>query len=520
MDLEGLPPELVWHILDNLTDLRDRKNASQVCKSWNWMLFNSPVALHSIRLRVCSKVASLDRMDAEEVFNQMSDVMVHSKRNYINVEFFHMNFERPMARELLFFIVQLCCDSIARLYFTNCHGLRRSELWQVLELLPQLTDLTISGGIYYDEFDNEANIAELNQLEILALDIGDDCRLYQDFSTIVPKLTSFSVRTIHGCVDLRDVVLTRNFSHQLSTLSFSTNRCFNQSEFSDMNFTNLTKLDLKLSGSVWPQLFKQMKLLTELQLEAGINDEVIAAICATSTKLRKLSLLCSGLVECKKFNMLSRLENLEDLQLRGIYKFSWRHVILNKLRRLHVDNVATDFTNFLKELTTLKSLEIHDTKLKNEQLIKFTMNAPSVERLELAFCSKLSDKAFKHLSDMPHLQELRLWGINVSKSIDERLLCPKLRTIIFYFNDNIEDSTLESIAQKLPKLRLLVLYDCYRISPQGVANLRKAMPTCSVLELYRGDELPPALVAESQIYYRNAEFPNGVLKQELPFQWY
>lgn len=84
----------------------------------------------------------------------------------------------------------------------------------------------------------------------------------------------------------------------------------------------------------------------------------------------------------------------------------------------------------------------------------------------------------------------------------------------------IEDSTLEALAKKLPHLRLLVLYDCYRISPQGVADLRKTMPNCNVLELYRGDELPPALVAERQIYYRNAEFPNGVLKQELPFQWY
>ncbi|XP_001656340.2 uncharacterized protein LOC5577234 [Aedes aegypti] len=520
MDLDALPPELVWHILDNLTELRDRKNASLVCKGWNWMLFNSPVVLRAVRLRVCPKVASLERTDAEEVFNQMSDVMVHSKRNYSNVEFFHVNFERPMARELLFFMVQLCCDSIESLAFTNCHGLRRSELWQVLELLPWLTELMISGGIYYDEFDNDAKVTELNRLESLSLDIGDDCRLYQDFLTITPSLSKFSVRTIHGCVDLRDVVLTRYFSQQLNTLSFITSRCFNHSEFSDMNFANLTKLNLKLSGSVWPQLFKQMKLLNELHIDAGINDEVIAAICGTSTKLRKLSLLCSGFVECKKFNMLSRLEHLEDLQLRGIYKFSWRHVTFSKLRRLHVDNVATDFTNFLKELTTLKSLEIHDTKLKNEQLIKFTLNAPTIERLELAFCNKLSDKAFKHLADMPDLEELRLWAINVSKTIDERMICPKLKKVIFYFNDNIEDSTLEALAKKLPHLRLLVLYDCYRISPQGVADLRKTMPNCNVLELYRGDELPPALVAERQIYYRNAEFPNGVLKQELPFQWY
>lgn len=218
--------------------------------------------------------------------------------------------------------------------------------------------------------------------------------------------------------------------------------------------------------------------------------------------------------------MLSRLELLEDLKLRGIHKFSWRHVTFCMLKRLHVDNLGTDFTNFLKELSTLKALEIHDTKVKNEQMIKVTLNACTVERLELAFCNKLSDKAFKHLTDMQNLAELRLWGINVSKSIEERLTCPKLEKIIFYFNDNIEDSTLEALAQKLPQLKLLVLYDCYRISSHGVTDFRKRLPGCNVLELYRGDELPPALVAESQIYYRNAEFPNGVLKQELPFQWY
>lgn len=84
----------------------------------------------------------------------------------------------------------------------------------------------------------------------------------------------------------------------------------------------------------------------------------------------------------------------------------------------------------------------------------------------------------------------------------------------------IEDCTLNAIAAKLPDLEQLVLYDCYRISPAGVVELRKRLPACNVLELYRGDELPPELVAETQIYYRNAEYPNGVLKQELPFQWY
>ena len=133
--------------------------------------------------------------------------------------------------------------------------------------------------------------------------------------------------------------------------------------------------------------------------------------------------------------MPARLEALEELQVRGIHKYSWRHVTFAKLRQLHLDNVGTDFTNFLKELNSLRSLEIHDAKLKNEQLIKITLNAATVWRLELAFCNKISDKGFKHLSDMRQLEELRLWGIQVSKNIDERFTCPRLRRIIFYFND-------------------------------------------------------------------------------------
>ncbi|XP_055534715.1 uncharacterized protein LOC129724105 [Wyeomyia smithii] len=520
MDLEVLPPELMWNVLDNLTELRDRKNASLVCKTWNWMLFNASKSLRDVNLRICTKANSLEQLETEELIDRMFEVMVRSKRNYINVEFFHVNFERSAVREFLFFVVQLCCDSIECLRFTNCHGLKRSELWQILELLINLRELTVSGGIYYDDLGNDVAVCKLERLESLTLDIGDDCRLYKDFASNAPNVESFSIRTIHGCVDLRDVAATRRFSQQLKALSFSTNRCYNQAEFSEMSLSQLTKLELKVSGYVWVPLFKQLKLLQELKLEASINDDVIAAICSTSTKLKKLYLLSSGLVECKKFNMLARLEVLEELQIRGIYKYSWRHVLFSKLSHLHLDNVGTDFTNFLKELTSLRSLEIHDTKLKNEQLIKVTLNAPTVERLELAFCNKISDKGFKHLSDMTNLMELRLWGIQVSKNIDERFGCPRLQNIIFYFNDFIEDCTLNALALRLPGLKQLVLYDCYRISPQGVIELRKTLSHCKVLELYRGDELPPELIAEKQIYHRNAEFPNGVLKQELPFQWY
>ncbi|XP_058464620.1 uncharacterized protein LOC131438537 [Malaya genurostris] len=520
MDLDVLPPELMWNVLDKLENLHDRKNASLVCKSWNWMLFNTSKSLRDVNLRICIKINCVEQLETEELFERMFDVMMSSKRNYINLEFFHVNFERPVVRQFLFFMIQLCCDSIECLRFTNCHGLKRSELWQVLELLTGLTELTISGGIYYDDLGKDARICKLKHLVKLTLDIGDDCRLYMDFTHNAPALQSLYIRTIHGCVDLRDVTTTRYFSQQLRTLKFSTNRCYNQAEFSEMNFCHLTMLELKVSGYVWVQLFKQMKQLLVLKLDANINDDVIASICSTSTRLQKLSLLSSGLVECKKFNMLARLENLEELQIRGIHKYSWRHVSFRKLRQLHLDNVGTDFTNFLKDLSSLRSLEIHDSKLKNEQLIKVTLNAPTVERLELAFCTKLSDKGFKHLADMKNLRELRLWGIQVSKTIEERITCPRLQKIIFYFNDFIEDCTLDALAVRLPHLKQLVLYDCYRISPQGVIELRKKLPSCHVLELYRGDELPVVLIDETQIYYRNAEFPNGVLKQELPFQWY
>ncbi|KAL9704066.1 hypothetical protein quinque_007584 [Culex quinquefasciatus] len=520
MDLEALPPELIWNILDNINELCDRKNASLVCRSWNWMLFNSSKWLRQVNFRVCPKVSTVEQLEVEQVFDRMLNVMVGSKRNYVSVEFFHVNFDRVLAREFLFFMVQLCCDTIEVLRFTNCHGLRRTELWQILDLLPELREVVISGGIHYDELEEELQLCRLKKMTSLTLDIGDDCRMYQDFLLAAPGLECLKVRTIHGCLDLKDVATVRFFSQQLKEVSFSTNRSYNQSEFSDVNFSNLTKLELKLLGPVWPQLFKQLKQLRELNLEAYINDEVVTAICSFSTKIQNLTLVCTGMAECTKFSMLSRLEDLEILHIRGIYKYSWKHVTFTKLRSLHLDNVGTDFTNFLKELSSLRSLEIHDTKIRNEQMIKVTLNAPTVERLELAFCSKLSDKAFKHLSDMVALTELRLWGVQVSKTIDERIGCPRMRKIIFYLNDNIEDCTLNAIAAKLPDLEQLVLYDCYRISPAGVVELRKRLPACNVLELYRGDELPPELVAETQIYYRNAEYPNGVLKQELPFQWY
>ncbi|KAL9704609.1 hypothetical protein quinque_008127 [Culex quinquefasciatus] len=206
-------------------------------------------------------------------------------------------------------------------------------------------------------------------------------------------------------------------------------------------------------------------------------------------------------------------------RLKGLYKYSWKNVSLPNLQKLHVETLGENFVEFIKQ-TPLTSLEIHDIDLSNTQLKRISRHLPKLERLELAYCENISDGGLKNLSQMRSLKELRLWCIDVSSEVFKRWKFLPLQKLLIYFNNEMEDPCLDDIAAKMPLLRQAVFYDCYRISLSAVEKLQRRLPRCEVLEIYRGDGVPRSLLHETHIYFRSADFPRGVLKQECPFSWY
>ncbi|KAL1397828.1 hypothetical protein pipiens_009447 [Culex pipiens pipiens] len=241
----------------------------------------------------------------------------------------------------------------------------------------------------------------------------------------------------------------------------------------------------------------------------------LVTVCQSSIRRLKFE-SCDGLYRRDLLAVLKMTSSLEEL---GLYKYSWKNVSLPKLQKLHVETLGENFVEFIKQ-TPLTSLEIHDIDLSNTQLKRISRHLPKLERLELAYCENISDGGLKNLSQMRSLKELRLWCIDVSSEVFKRWKFLPLQKLLIYFNNEMEDPCLDDIAAKMPLLRQAVFYDCYRISLSAVEKLQRRLPRCEVLEIYRGDGVPRSLLHETHIYFRSADFPRGVLKQECPFSWY
>lgn len=509
-----MPSELTWTILDSIDDLPSRKTASLVCKAWNHMLFTSTKAQRGINLRIFSR----NRGPAadEAMFKELFDCMIASDRNYANVEFCYVNFEIPVAWDFLMFLVTVCQSSIRRLKFESCDGLYRRDLLAVLKMTSSLEELYVLNRIGYDGSSVEDfNIPSLRKV---SLDM-DSYQFYKDVCVLAPNATDVAIKSRDGSYRVcLDISVIETLKSQLKKLTYEAERSFSSDNYYKLELPNLVELNLKVPGTINHHFIKEMKSLQTVKLEGRITDEVISAL-STLSSLETVSLFCSELYESCSFNSISSLKNLKSLLLRGLYKYSWKNVSLPNLQKLHVETLGENFVEFIKQ-TPLTSLEIHDIDLSNTQLKRISRHLPKLERLELAYCENISDGGLKNLSQMRSLKELRLWCIDVSSEVFKRWQFLPLQKLLIYFNNEMEDPCLDDIAAKMPLLRQAVFYDCYRISLSAVEKLQRRLPRCEVLEVYRGDGVPRSLLHETHIYFRSADFPRGVLKQECPFSWY
>lgn len=514
MDLAKLPAEIIWNILDCIEELPDKKNASLVCSSWNRMLFTAAKVQHNLKLSIFGQNHS-PTVD-EGQFDELFELMIASDRNYVNIEFCYVNFEHLSARHFLLFIVTVCCESIRCLKFYSCRGLIRSDLLALVRTAHNLEELHVVNLIEYDGIEVEQFARP--SLRRISLYISDNCQFYQDICWLAPKLQELSIRTRDGFTRMRREMDTVEwFGKQLIKFNLISERVFTVEEYQRMQFLELVELKWKSGGTFCADFIGRLQKLQILELEGNVSDELIYAASKNSS-LKSLTLRCDGLYGSYRFTHLTNLKNLKTLYLRGIWHYSWRNISLPSLTELHVETTGNDFPGFLKR-TKLTSLEIHDTELSNKLLQRICRCVPTLRRLELAKCGRISDHGFKNLTQLKNLRELRLWEIGVSTKLFQRWLFVPLQKLLVYHNDRIDDDTLVEIGARLVHLKQAVFYDCYRIGMDATARLRARLPDCEVLVIYRGDRLPASLMRETQIYYRNWKYPKGVLKHELPFSW-
>ncbi|XP_058449224.1 uncharacterized protein LOC131429191 [Malaya genurostris] len=401
MDLSALPLELTWMILDQVKSLPHRKNGSLVCKAWNRMLLTSRKSLETVNLRICSRNRGPE--EDEKLFNELCEIMVSSNRNYVNIEFFYVNFEIPVVRDFLHFIVTVCSESIKSLKFICCYGLYRSDLLVVLRTAGNLEDLHLQSRVGYDDIEIEE--FKLPKLRKLTLHMEETNTFYQGICLSAMQLRELDIKTRDGCQSVRQAVaLIQRFCTQLTKLSLDSEGSLTNEECDEMEFPKLTTMSLKISGPINQSIFRRLRRLKNLKIDGIVTDEVICAI-SKILSLESLSIRCKSLMESHKFVQMTFLKNLHTLHLRGISKFSWNNVVLPKLTNLHVNSTGEGFLEFLKR-SNLTSLEIHDSAMTNKQLKRMCRHLSQVQRLELAFCGHISDSGLKYLNQLGKLTEL------------------------------------------------------------------------------------------------------------------
>ena len=138
----------------------------------------------------------------------------------------------------------------------------------------------------------------------------------------------------------------------------------------------------------------------------------------------------------------------------------------------------------MADLKSLRSLNVicqFDAVTDND-LVQLK-NIPSLQFLNLYYCTKVTDAGLAHLKALPALQELKLW---VPRATDVGLAHLKelhtLRRLEIIGNGNGNSLTDAGLAQLkgLTALERLELHDTL-ITDAGAADFQKALPMCKLI---------------------------------------
>eukprot|EP00698_Gefionella_okellyi_P008541 TRINITY_DN2121_c0_g1_i1.p1 TRINITY_DN2121_c0_g1~~TRINITY_DN2121_c0_g1_i1.p1 ORF type:complete len:451 (+),score=69.58 TRINITY_DN2121_c0_g1_i1:105-1457(+) len=139
----------------------------------------------------------------------------------------------------------------------------------------------------------------------------------------------------------------------------------------------------------------------------------------------------------------------------------------------------TKFCPHLEELTVTGVYSITDQLI--EQLLK---QCNTIQRLNLAYCSKIRGKFFSSLRLAPSLRALDLSGLGSLDDQDISVLtanAPNLHSLKLRIVSKITDNSLTDIVTRCKQLRVLDLTECFRI--HRLEQLVSALPDLEDLSI-------------------------------------
>jgi hypothetical protein len=165
-------------------------------------------------------------------------------------------------------------------------------------------------------------------------------------------------------------------------------------------------------------------------------------------------------------NNSAHLKRIESLDLFKHQIRSWRINLvceyfshIQELKWISSSTVKTKAIKKFEKFTSLKSLDLSDTKINNKCLKIITRHCPGLKQINLDHCRKLKDTGIEALvKGCPQLESINLSACNrlTNNSLHSIAKnCPNLKEIIFFDNHKVDNDgfmQIFSYCQKLQKI--------------------------------------------------------------------
>ncbi|XP_065081212.1 uncharacterized protein LOC135703815 [Ochlerotatus camptorhynchus] len=423
MNINNFPAEVLEVIFFHLP-LKDRKNASMVCRTWAQLAFSRPCLVSTELTMESSNVDDLSPLEI-------------SKRKYRNVCFrfdcSHFGLSQLKNVQSVLLKFRLTIERIRFVWDTMDVPFNIKLLLQILGPIPMLKELVVEDYIcQYDEqeVDTTLEIQTFNNLEKLTIPNCLMDNVQFDFVKFAPNVKTVNItssgKNLWGALQI--------LGAQIQSMCIKTETKGNFKDLWTMEPYSLEKLhlhrlcsdlmeprDFQLNDAIL--FFSQCRSLTVLGLELQVPIDVIQMIAQTCPMLK--SLLVYEIEEgWAMIQILQQFDQLNSLTIRVAHfevKPDVEKSQLAALRHLTLDGVEFenpfDFFHHLGQFALgLRELQFtqyddscnesyHLTVLKSIMQVKL----PLLSRLVLVDNSSyFPSHVFNQFNLLPNLKELRL----------------------------------------------------------------------------------------------------------------
>ena len=230
-------------------------------------------------------------------------------------------------------------------------------------------------------------------------------------------------------------------------------------------------------------------LVLNLSLCKDVSDSSLGRISTHCKNLKSLDLGgCAKVTNAGLMFVSWGLKQLEHLNLRSCRQISDHGI--GQLAGIE-DTKATMPTTAAP--SSIRDLGLQDCQKLTDDALKFaSVGMPELRRINLSFCSSVTDTGLKSLARLPKMDDLNVRSCeNVSDigigflSGEESPASARLRSLDASFCTNVSDAGLRHISAGLPALRSLSMTTC-AVTDQGLERLAGGKAGASLEELNVG----------------------------------